>query len=145
MERWCARSSASRRRFEPRRDTAAEECARCNRLMPPWRHECEWCGLARDSIAARELADLAGSHRQLKRLLNTGAIANDAYQLLSAALKARHDELLGKPTAKPRPAAAAMATHTDEASEEILTVLPAHMPATIPFAPELAGLPAFSF
>jgi hypothetical protein len=102
----------------------AEECARCGRLMPAWRDACEWCHLARNTILAHELADLAASQRQLKRLFTTGAITGEVFQLLSEAVKRRHDELLGKPTATPRPAVAA-ATPPVVEEEPILTVLPA--------------------
>ena len=103
----------------PGREMPPPRSAPLRRLRPAWRAECEWCGLACNSSAARELADLAASHRQIRRLLDSGVLASDAYDTISAALKQRHDAMLGKPALKPRLLIA---------EEPLLTVLPADEP-----------------
>lgn len=119
------------------RAAEAEECPRCSRLRPPWRRQCEWCGLQADSLLARELADLAASYRQLKRLLDAGTLTQEAHQNLLTLMRERHDTLLGRAPAKPAPAAPVMQAIE---TEELLSVLPVDEVPPIPAVPAPALL-----
>ena len=99
-------------------ESAVERCPWCDHVTQRSRDRCEWCGRVLHGPAARELADLAATKRQVGRFQATGTLKTTAADRLLAMVENRRRTLTAQaqppatsaagspfPTAEPKPEA----------------------------------------
>lgn len=102
---WFFRSISGKRKDETANATAKwERCIKCGELVRNEYEKCFRCGTPKPSEQTRELKkELEATWRQAHRLHRAGAIDNETYDKMKAALQTERDRLLGLATPQPTP------------------------------------------
>jgi hypothetical protein len=109
-----------RRRLEPER----EMCPQCGRPVPSWLSRCQSCGLDPQSLAARELRDLAVTARELAVLANAGNINQATLDRLRESIEERRRFLTKPRVPIPKAAPVPASVPASQTAQEVLEVIP---------------------